>query len=471
MDTTATRGGTGARRGSAERGSPAGGGSFAADRDSFAGGRDSTADSGDSTAGGRDSTADGQRPADSTPPAGRPADAPAGAGEGGRRGDREGVAETPRRAPGAPVRTADFRFDLPADRIADRPARRRGDSRLLHLAADGRVAHRRFADLPELLRPGDLLVRNRSRVIPARLSARREGSGGRVEVLVLPEPGNRGVPEFTALTRPACRPGVRLSVGTSVRLLVGEGLGGGRRRLSILEGASDGFDLAEREGSTPLPPYLRRGPGRAADRERPFDRERYQTVYAEEPGSVAAPTAGLHFETGVFDLLAGRGIETADLVLHVGYGTFSPVRAGNARDHRLGAEWFRIPEDTERAVRDALRAGHRVVAVGTTTVRALETMGAENEGNGGGREAEDEGEPLRETSLLILPGHRFRVVSAMLTNFHLPESSLLMLVAALGGVEPVLAAYREAVRERYRFYSYGDAMFVEGNGPGAPPRP
>ena len=365
------------------------------------------------------------------------------------------------------MRTADFRFDLPADRIADRPARRRGDSRLLHLAADGRVAHRRFADLPELLRPGDLLVRNRSRVLPARLAARREGSGGRVEVLALPEPGSRGKPSFPALTRPACRPGVRLSVGASVRLLVGEPLGGGRRRLSILEGASDGFDLAEREGRTPLPPYLRRGPGKAADGERPFDRARYQTVYAEEPGSVAAPTAGLHFETGVFDLLAERGVETVDLVLHVGYGTFAPVRAGNARDHRLGAEWFRIPEDTGRAVREALRAGRRVVAVGTTTVRALETMGAETEGNG----SASEGGALRETSLLILPGHRFRVVSAMLTNFHLPESSLLMLVAALGGVGPVLAAYREAVRERYRFYSYGDAMFVEGSGPGALPRP
>ena len=410
--------------------------------------------------GGRSFAAGGQEPAASIPPG----DRTAGTDERDRADDSE--TPRPRRPPEAPVRTADFRFDLPADRIALRPTRRRGDSRLLHLAADGTVAHRRFADLPALLRPGDLVVRNRSRVIPARLSARREGSGGRVEVLVLPEPGSRGAPEFAALTRPSCRPGVRLSVGTSVRLLVGEPLGGGRRRLSILEGAADAFDLAEREGSTPLPPYLRRGPAGAPKEERRFDRERYQTVYAEEPGSVAAPTAGLHFEAGVFDRLAERGIETADLVLHVGYGTFSPVRVENARDHRLGAEWFRIPEETGRAVREALRAGRRVVAVGTTTVRALETMGAEAEGKGEGGETGQEREAPRETSLLILPGHRFRVVSAMLTNFHLPGSSLLMLVAALGGAEPVLAAYREAVRNGYRFYSYGDAMFVEGGGPG-----
>lgn len=455
MVAPATTGGPGARRGSDRELSPgASGGSFPA------GGRSSAAGRGSSAAGGRSFAAGGQRPATSTGP-GHPT-----AGAGGS--DRTGDSETPHRAAEAPVRTADFRFDLPADRIALRPTRRRGDSRLLHLAADGTVAHRRFADLPALLRPGDLLVRNRSRVIPARLSARREGSGGRVEVLVLPEPGSRGAPEFTALTRPACRPGVRLSVGTSVRLLVGEPLDGGRRRLSILEGASDGFDLAEREGSTPLPPYLRRGPAGAPAEERRFDRERYQTVYAEEPGSVAAPTAGLHFEAGVFDRLAGRGIETADLILHVGYGTFSPVRSDDARHHRLGAEWFRIPEDTERAVRKTLRAGRRVVAVGTTTARALETMGAEAEGRGDGSEAKPEGETLRETSLLILPGHRFRVVSAMLTNFHLPESSLLMLVAALGGIEPVLAAYREAVRNGYRFYSYGDAMFVEGGAPGTP---
>lgn len=404
---------------------------------------------------------------------------PAGAGAAGRPGRTEGTAgaEGTTGAPGTPVRTADFRFDLPDDRIARRPARRRGDSRLLHLAADGTVTHHRFADLPRLLRPGDLLVRNRTRVIPARFAARREGTGGRVEVLALPGPGSRGAPEFAALTRPACRPGVLLSVGDSVRLRVGEPLREGKRRVRILEGAGDVFDLAEREGSTPLPPYLRRKPEEGAgDDGRLSDRERYQTVYAEEPGSVAAPTAGLHFEAGFFDQLAERGVETADLVLHVGYGTFLPVRTEDARDHRLGAEWFRIPPETRRAVREALCAGRRVVAVGTTTVRALETMGPEPEGPGNGdgdrrdRSGETGAPGLRETALLILPGYRFRVVSAMLTNFHLPESSLLMLVAALGGVEPVLAAYREAVRERYRFYSYGDAMFVEGTSPAAGPR-
>ncbi len=348
------------------------------------------------------------------------------------------------------MRTSDFAFDLPAELVAQEPPTARSDARLLHLSAGGRAAHRRFPDLPAFLRPGDLLVRNITRVIPARVPARREVGGGRVEVLILPE---EEAPRdlFRALTRPALRPGVRLLAGEaeSVRLEVADDLGGGQRRIRILAGAKDLFELADKVGRTPLPPYIRRDP---AGPEAPgsTDRERYQTVYARSPGSVAAPTAGLHFDLPMFERLKERGIAVADLVLHVGYGTFAPVRMDDPREHTLAAERFSVPPETRRAVLSQLAEGRRVVAVGTTTVRVLETPGVLASDTGAG-----------ETSLLILPGHRFRVVSAMLTNFHLPESSLLMLVAALGGTEAVLAAYREAVRERYRFYSYGDAMLVE----------
>ena len=348
------------------------------------------------------------------------------------------------------MRTSDFRFELPAELVAQHPPAARSDARLLHLGPGGRTAHLKFPDLPALLRPDDLLVRNVTRVIPARVPARRENGGGRVEVLILP--GTEG-PEgrFRALTRPALRPGVRLLAGEGdrVRLEVGADLGGGQRQVRIVAGAAGIIELAERAGRTPLPPYIRRDP---AEPEPPdgVDRKRYQTVYARFPGSVAAPTAGLHFEPGLLARLRASGIRIVDVVLHVGYGTFAPVRVEDPRDHELAAERFWVPDATRREILAQLAGGRRVVAVGTTTVRVLETPGVlESDGVAG------------ETALLILPGHRFRVVSAMLTNFHLPESSLLMLVAALGGTAPVLAAYREAVRERYRFYSYGDAMFVE----------
>lgn len=348
------------------------------------------------------------------------------------------------------MRTSDFAYDLPAGLIAQEPPPARTDARLLHLAPDGQVAHRGFTDLPRILRPGDLLVRNVTRVIPARVSARKEDGGGRVEVFLLPEesaPPDR----FRALTRPALRPGVRLLAGEEggIRLEVGDDLGGGQRQVRILSGANGILDLAEQVGRTPLPPYIRRDP-EEPERADGADRERYQTVYARFPGSVAAPTAGLHFDASMFERLEKRRVEVCDLVLHVGYGTFAPVRVEDPHDHDLAAERFRVPDATRRAILAQLAEGRRVVAVGTTSVRVLETPGVlDRDGVAG------------STSLLILPGHRFRVVSAMVTNFHLPGSSLLMLVAALGGTEAVLAAYREAVRERYRFYSYGDAMFLE----------
>ncbi|MCY3744732.1 MAG: tRNA preQ1(34) S-adenosylmethionine ribosyltransferase-isomerase QueA [Acidobacteria bacterium] len=355
------------------------------------------------------------------------------------------------------MRTSDFTFELPEKLVAQHPPAARSDARLLHLDGDGRTAHRRFPDLPSLLRPDDLLVRNVTRVIPARVPARKEVGGGRVEVFILPEGEGPGG-HFRALTRPALRPGVRLLAGEGhpVRLEVGTDLGGGQREVRIVSGAAGILDLAEQVGRTPLPPYIRRDPEGSKGPDG-VDRERYQTVYARFPGSVAAPTAGLHFESGMFGRLRASGVRIVDLVLHVGYGTFAPVRVEDPRNHDLAAERFFVPDATRRAVLAQLADGRRVVAVGTTTVRVLETPGVlESDGIAG------------STSLLILPGHRFRVVSAMLTNFHLPGSSLLMLVAALGGTEAVLAAYREAVRERYRFYSYGDAMFVEKRGEGAP---
>lgn len=345
------------------------------------------------------------------------------------------------------MRTSDFDYELPPDRIAQRPARRRTASRLLCLPAAGPLRHLGFGDLPALLRPGDLLVRNVTRVIPARIFARRESPGsGSVELLVLPPDagaaaGNRA---FEALTRPAVPPGRRLRAGDDgVLLEVGEPTGGGRREVRIVEGAADPIELAKRVGEMPLPPYIRRAPESS-------DRDRYQTVYARIPGSAAAPTAGLHFDRRMFLRLAARGVEVADIVLHVGHGTFAPIRDEDPRRHRPGAETYAVPAATRRAVRAALDGGRRVVAVGTTSVRVLETPEALAPGAGRGR-----------TGLFILPGHRFRVVSALLTNFHLPKSSLLMLAAAFAGRARVLAAYREAVQEGYRFHSYGDAMFLD----------
>ncbi len=344
------------------------------------------------------------------------------------------------------MRTSDFSFSLPAEQIAQQPAADRSGSRLLHLRGDGTTAHHRFSDLPDLLRPDDLLVRNDTRVFPARLRVRKQPTGGRVELLALPG-SISGAPHFEALARPALSPGIRLVAG-EVRLQV-EARAGARHRIRIVEGAADVFRLADRLGETPLPPYIRRPAGAL-----PEDRARYQTVYARRTGSVAAPTAGLHFSEESFRRLAARGIAIHDLTLHVGYGTFAPVRSKDPRQHRLEPEWYRLPDSTRRAVAAALRERRRVVAVGTTTVRVLETLG-------GNPEAPPES---GFADLLILPGHRFRLVDALLTNFHLPESSLIMLVAALAGRKRVLAAYREAVRKRYRFHSFGDAMLVERPG-------
>ena len=352
---------------------------------------------------------------------------------------------------------AAYDYDLPPDLVAQQPLARRDASRLLVLdRARGAIVHRPFSKLPELLRPGDLLLTNRSRVFPARLLGRRQG-GGAAEILLVRRTG----PEvWEAMVRPGrrLRPGAVVDVAPGFRARIEEPLPAGHarercgagpqatalRRVRLLLDILDPATALERHGHVPLPPYIRRT-------DAPSDRERYQTVYARETGSVAAPTAGLHFTPALLARLAERGVERAEVVLHVGPGTFRPVEVQDVREHRVDPERFTVPEETAGAVNRALDEGRRVVAVGTTTTRALESA---VDGRGHIRAGES------ETGLVIVPGFLFRVTGALVTNFHLPRSSLLLLVSAFAGRERVLAAYAEAVGLRYRFYSYGDAMLV-----------
>jgi S-adenosylmethionine:tRNA ribosyltransferase-isomerase len=342
------------------------------------------------------------------------------------------------------TRIADFDYELPPELIAQEPLPERDASRLLVMdLGPGALEHRHFRDLPDLLRAGDLLVANRSRVFPARLLGSRAGGGAAEVLLVVPH----GEGRWDALLRPGrrLRPGAFVDVGPDlrVRILPGRPRSGGLRPV-CLEADGDPEEALQRLGRTPLPPYIRREPG-------PQDRERYQTVYARERGSVAAPTAGLHFTEGLRRRLQERGVAWAEVVLHVGPGTFRPVQTDQVEDHRVEGEPFDVPAATADAVRETRARGGRVVAVGTTAVRALETAA-----DADGRVRAGAG----VTDLVIVPGYRFRVIDALVTNFHLPRSSLLLLVAALAGRQRVLDAYAEAVRAGYRFYSYGDAMLV-----------
>jgi S-adenosylmethionine:tRNA ribosyltransferase-isomerase len=317
--------------------------------------------------------------------------------------------------------------------------------------SEGRIEHRVFAELPDLLAPGDLLVRNNTRVVPARLVGHREATGGKWEGLFL-RVLTSGDWEVLATTRGKPVEGERVIVGrdgddTLILTLVARGEAG----RWVVRPASDDTPpaLLERFGRVPLPPYIRKG------REGPGDRLRYQTLYAEVPGAVAAPTAGLHFTDDVFRRLSERGIATADLTLHVGLGTFRPIEAARIDDHVLHAEWAALTPETAAALNRRRAEGGRIVAVGTTSARVLETAASG---------APDERPVIRpfsgETALYLRPGHLFRGLDALLTNFHLPRSSLIVLVSAFAGVELIRAAYAEAVRERYRFYSYGDAMLI-----------
>lgn len=342
------------------------------------------------------------------------------------------------------MRTDEFDFDLPSDRIAQHPAEPRDGSRLMVLRREsGRREHRHFSDLPDLLAAGDALVRNDSRVIPARLLGLREATGGRWEGLFLRESAE-GTWELLTQTRGRPRAGERVRTETGLVLELIEPLGQGRWRARP-EPSGDAISILERYGRIPLPPYLRKG------QEGPGDRQRYQTVFAAAPGSVAAPTAGLHFTPATFERLRERGVAWHDVTLHVGIGTFRPIEAATIEEHSLHAEWAEVSAGTALALNSVRQAGGRIVGVGTTSVRTLET-------------AADATGRLRpfagETALYLRPGHRFRGVDAMLTNFHLPRSSLLVLVSAFAGIDRVREAYAEAIRERYRFYSYGDAMLI-----------
>lgn len=348
---------------------------------------------------------------------------------------------------------SEFDYELPEELVAQHPLERRDASRMLVISRAGRSwRDGSFSEFTSEVRGGDVVVLNNTRVFPARLVGRREPTGGRVELLLVRRRGDLGGEVWEALARPARR----LGAGA------GASFGGGRLRAEVLSATNDGarrvvrFDtdgdfaaLLEEFGRMPLPPYIRReGDDLAALDE---DRERYQTVYAASPGAIAAPTAGLHFTPRVLEEIRARGASVAEITLHVGYGTFAPVRVEDLGGHAVAPESFDISEGAAEEINRARANGGRVIAVGTTTVRALESAADE-----GGRVRAGGG----ETGLTITPGYEFRAVDAMLTNFHLPRSSLLVLVSAFAGRDLVLSAYRHAVAARYRFYSYGDCMMI-----------
>ncbi|MDF2178903.1 tRNA preQ1(34) S-adenosylmethionine ribosyltransferase-isomerase QueA [Aliiglaciecola sp. CAU 1673] len=342
------------------------------------------------------------------------------------------------------MKVSDFRFELPDELIARYPQAKRSASRLLHLnGKSGALDHRQFPDIVDLLNPGDLLVFNNTRVIPARLLGQKE-SGGKVEVLV-----ERILDEHRVLAHvrasKAPKPGTVLVLEQEVRA---EMIG---RKDALFElkflNAEPVLALLEQYGHMPLPPYIDR-PDEASDR------ERYQTVYNEKPGAVAAPTAGLHFDDDILERLARKGVHTAFVTLHVGAGTFQPVRVDNVLEHQMHSEYAEVPQEVVDAVVATKQAGKRVVAVGTTSVRSLESA------------AKAAGDKLidtffDDTDIFIYPGFHFKVVDAMITNFHLPESTLIMLVSAFAGKDNIMKAYQQAIDTRYRFFSYGDAMFIE----------
>lgn len=348
------------------------------------------------------------------------------------------------------MNVSDFDFQLPDDLIAQDPPAERGGSRLLALdRASGRVSHHQFSDLPTLLRDGDLLVVNDTRVFPARLIGRRLPGGGAAECFLVRPTEVSDV--WVALVHPGqrLREGARMVFGDGPLRLNAEVVGmhfHGRRTVRLWTGdGSSVRNAIDLIGHIPLPPYIKRD-------DAAMDRDRYQTVFARDRGSIAAPTAGLHFTPALLDALAERGVQRTAVTLHVGYGTFQPIRVERVEDHQMEAEHYEVTESTAAALTAARREQRRIITVGTTSTRTVESLAIDPDGvvhAGRG-----------ETALFIHPGHEFRLVSGMVTNFHLPRSSLIMLVSALAGREHVLAAYEAAVKERYRFYSYGDAMVV-----------
>ncbi len=336
-----------------------------------------------------------------------------------------------------------FDYELPAELIAQYPLRQRDESRLMLVDRErGTIQHYVFRDLPSLLQPNDLLILNNTQVLPARLYGRRRATGGKWEGLFLGE--QEGIWEFACQTRGTLHAGEVIDVEPAgLHLTLQEKTSSGHWRAVPSPGGPT-WELLKKHGRMPLPPYIRRG------RAEPTDTQRYQTIYASQPGAIAAPTAGLHFTDEVFTALKTRGIEWSSLTLHVGAGTFEPIRASDFRQHLMHAEYGEFPESTVEAIHRCRHRGGRVVAVGTTSVRVLETVAARG--------------PLEawrgETNVYIYPPYEFRLVDAMITNFHLPRSTLLLLVGAFAGGELLRAAYEAAVADKYRFYSYGDAMLI-----------
>jgi len=343
---------------------------------------------------------------------------------------------TPHRQPNA-LTVDDFDYELPAELIAQHPAPERTASRLLRLSRAG-ISDHAFSDLPQFLSAGDVLVFNDTRVVKARLFGVKD-TGGRIEVLIERVLGtDEALAQIRASHPP--HPGARLRLADAVDVTVV----GREDDLYRLRFDGEVLEVLERHGQVPLPPYIAHPP--AAE-----DESRYQTVYARAPGAVAAPTAGLHFDAPLLERLRGHGVELAFLTLHVGAGTFQPVRTHKVADHRMHSERYEIPAATAAAVQRARERGRQVIAVGTTSLRALEASARNGEITAGSG----------ETDLFVTPGFEFRVVNRLITNFHLPKSTLLMLVSAFAGIEPVRAAYRHAIANRYRFFSYGDAMLVD----------
>ena len=339
------------------------------------------------------------------------------------------------------MRTADFDFELPPELIAQTPAPERAASRLLHLDGKSGALHDAlFRELPQYLRTGDLLVFNDTKVIKARLFGVKD-SGGKIEALVERVQDERHVLAFIRASH-APKAGSRLILAGEIQAVV-EARSNDLYRLRF-ENAEPVFDLLDRYGSLPLPPYITHAPDT-------LDETRYQTVYARQPGAVAAPTAGLHFDRAMLAQLAERGVQTAHVTLHVGAGTFQPVRAETLAEHKMHRERYSVPQTVLDAIATARTQGGRIMAVGTTSLRALEAAAADGELRAG----------YGETDIFITPGYRFRVVERLLTNFHLPKSTLLMLVSAFAGADNIRRAYRHAVESRYRFFSYGDAMLIE----------
>lgn len=333
-----------------------------------------------------------------------------------------------------------FDYELPPELIAQHPANKRNASRLLHLDSNGNLADKQFIDLPSLLNPGDLLVFNDTKVIKARIYGHKT-TGGQIEILVERVLANNIVLAHIKSSK-APKPGSKLILanGSFTVEVIGR-----VEELFKLQFPDNVFNLLDQYGNTPLPPYI-------SHTAQADDDSRYQTVYASHPGAVAAPTAGLHFDQDMLDKLANMGVDTSFVTLHVGAGTFQPVRVNNIKDHIMHAERYDVSDETMSKIRNTRANGGRVIAVGTTSVRSLEACAHEGDGVHGHQ---------GDTRIFITPGYKFINIDALITNFHLPQSTLLMLVSALAGMEPIKQAYKHAVQSQYRFFSYGDAMFIE----------